>query len=147
MASRLRDNGILCISADGTRGKKFISIPFLGNSFSFPTGIVSLAKFTGSPILPLFCFDAEDGRTCLVIRPAVQISPDWQREAASENGIRQFITLLEFYVRKYPEQYRKWDHSSPGQANTEERSFIRCEAQPTIRSVHLNCDSNRFTEV
>ena len=133
MASRLRDDRILCISADGTRGKKFIPIPFLGDFFAFPTGTVSLAKFTGSPILPLFCFDDEDGRTCLVIGPAVQISPDWQREVASENGLRQFITLLEFYVRKYPEQYRKWDYSSPRHANTEQRSFI--EVKPNRGSV------------
>jgi lauroyl/myristoyl acyltransferase len=127
MANRLRDNGILCISADGTRGKKFISFPFLGNSFSFPTGIVSLAKFMGSPILPLFCFDAEDGNVCLVISPAVQISPDWQREVTSENGIRQFMTLLEFYVRKYPEQYRKWDYSLRGRQtpNSEASSEVR----------------------
>jgi lauroyl/myristoyl acyltransferase len=116
MASRLRDNRILCISADGTRGKKFISIPFLGNFFSFPTGIVSLAKFTGTPILPLFCFDTEDGKICLVIGPSLQIPPDLQREEALENGIRQFIAVLESYVRKYPEQYRKWDYSSPRKA-------------------------------
>jgi lauroyl/myristoyl acyltransferase len=128
MASRLRDNRILCISADGTRGKKFISLPFLGNSFSYPTGIVSLAKFTGSPILPLFCFDDEEGGTCLVIGPAVQISPDWQREVASENGIRQFITLLESYVRSYPEQYRKWDYSSPA-AGTHPTAKLRADVK------------------
>ncbi len=113
MVSRLRNNGILCISADGTRGHKFISVSLLGRTVSFPTGAVSLAKVTNTPILPLFCFADITGRTSLTILPPLQIPSDLQREEALENGIHQFVGLLESYVRMYPEQYRKWDYFSP----------------------------------
>jgi lauroyl/myristoyl acyltransferase len=128
MVSRLRNNDILCISADGTRGHKFISVSLLGRTVSFPTGAVSLAKLTNTPILPLFCFADTTGRTKLVILPPLQIPSDLQREEALENGIHQFVGLLESYVRMYPEQYRKWDYSSPRQTNTENRSFIPTKA-------------------
>jgi lauroyl/myristoyl acyltransferase len=119
LVSRLRNNGILCISADGTRGHKFISLTLLGRTVSFPTGAVSLARITNTPILPLFCFADATGTTKLTIMPPLQIPSDLQREDALENGIHQFVALLESYVRMYPEQYRKWDYSS-----ARNRSFI-----------------------
>ncbi len=110
MVSRLRNNGILCISADGTRGHKFIPVPFLGRTVSFPTGIVSLAKISGAPIMPLFCCADANGRTSLNILPPVRIRSDLQREQALETTVLQFSDLLESYVRKYPEQYRNWHY-------------------------------------
>ncbi|MEX0805590.1 MAG: lysophospholipid acyltransferase family protein [Candidatus Binatia bacterium] len=108
MANRLRNNGILCISADGPRGHKFISVPFLGRTVSIPTGIASLAKVSGAPIMPLFCYADAKGRTSLNILPPVRIPSDLQREEALETTVLQFTDLLESYVRRYPEQYRNW---------------------------------------
>ncbi len=111
LVSRLRKNRILCISADGTRGHKFISVSLLGRTVSLPTGAVSLARITNAPIFPLFCFADASGGTKLTILPPLQISSASQREEVLENGVRQFVALLESYVRMYPEQYRKWDYS------------------------------------
>lgn len=111
MIARLRNNGILCISADGTRGHKFISATLLGRKTSFATGVVSLARITGTPILPLFCF-ADTMGTKLTILPPLEVPPDLQRDKAVEYCIHQFVALLESRVRKYPEQYRKWDYSA-----------------------------------
>lgn len=128
MVSRLKNNRILCISADGTRGHKFISVSLLGRAVSFPTGAVSLAKVTNTPILPLFCFADTTGTTKLTVLPPLQIPSDLQREEALENGIHQFVGLLESYIRMYPEQYRKWDYSSPRQTNTENRGLTLTKA-------------------
>jgi Bacterial lipid A biosynthesis acyltransferase len=108
--SRLKNNRVVCISADGTRGHRFLSVPFLGRSQSIPTGIVSLARLSATPILPLFCFADNQGKITLVIKPRLQMSPNLRREEALKDGIHQFVALLECYVRMYPEQYRKWDH-------------------------------------
>lgn len=111
MISRLRNNGILCISADGTRGHKFVSVSVLGRKVSFATGAVSLARITNTPILPLFCFADITGRTRLTILPPLQIPPGLQREKALKDAICQFVVLLESHLREYPGQYRKWDYS------------------------------------
>lgn len=113
MLERLKNNGILCLSADGTRGHKFIPVSLLGQTVYFPTGAVSLAKITNTPILPLFCFADTTGRTKLTILPPLQVPSELQREHALEQVILQFVSVLESHVRKYPEQYRKWDYSSP----------------------------------
>jgi lauroyl/myristoyl acyltransferase len=110
LANRLKQNRILCISADGPRGQKFISVPFLGRTLAFPTGIVSLAKISGAPILPLFCFADKKGRTKLTILPPVEISSEWEREQALERAILQFTAVLDGYIRRYPEQYRNWHY-------------------------------------
>jgi lauroyl/myristoyl acyltransferase len=109
----LKNNRVVCLSADGTRGHRFVSIPFLGRSFSIPTGIANLARLSATPILPIFCFADNRGKTALVIKPPLQMSPNLQREEALKDGVQQFFALLECYVRMYPEQYRKWNHSSP----------------------------------
>lgn len=111
MLDRLKNNRILCLSADGTRGHKFIPVSLLGRTISFPTGTVSLARITNTPILPLFCFADTTGRTNLTILPPLQIPSGLQREQALEQVLLQFVTVLESHVRKYPEQYRKWDYS------------------------------------
>ena len=112
LVNRLKNNGILCISADGTRGQKFISAPVLGRPNLFPTGILNLARFTGTPILPLFCYVDKKERTSLVILPPLKVPSGLQREDALENGVQQFAAQLESYVRTYPEQYRRWDSST-----------------------------------
>jgi lauroyl/myristoyl acyltransferase len=115
MISRLRNNGILCISAEGTRGHKFVSTALFGRGISCATGAVSLARITDTPILPLFCF-ADTMGTKLTILPALEVPRRLQRDKAAEYCIHQFVALLESRVRKYPEQYRKWDYSSASQS-------------------------------
>lgn len=138
MVSRLRKNGILCISADGTRGHKFVSVPLLGQALLFPTGTVNLARFAGSPILPIFCFADEKERTSLIILPPVKVSSDSQREDALENGIHQFVALLESYVRMYPEQYRRWDYSLSSKDNLRKRGLMNVNTSKQFNSSSFN---------
>lgn len=112
MLDQLKNNGILCLSADGTRGHKFIPASLLGQTVSFPTGAVSLAKISGASMLPLFCFADAEGTTRLDILPPVQIRCDGEREQGLEKSVLEFTSLLESYLKNYPEQYRNWHYFS-----------------------------------
>jgi predicted LPLAT superfamily acyltransferase len=110
MLERLKTNAILCLSADGTRGYKFVSVPLFGRMCFFPTGAVSLAKFSGAPMLPIFCYAESDGIIRLEILPALRIRSDGERDRESERAVFEYTNLLRGYVRSYPEQYRNWHH-------------------------------------
>jgi hypothetical protein len=105
----LKQNGIICISADVGRGHKLIPVRFLGRTEFFPTGMVSLAKLTGATILPLFCIQESVTTTpCLIIEPPVCLENDVDRESSLKKAVIQYARLLESYIMKYPEQYRSW---------------------------------------
>jgi lauroyl/myristoyl acyltransferase len=104
---RLRRNDIICISADGIVGVKFIPVPFFGRTVFFPTGIISVARLSGTTVLPLFCVQV-DGQPTLIIEPAVPIDVTEDRERSSKNAAIHYMNLLESYIKAYPEQYRNW---------------------------------------
>jgi lauroyl/myristoyl acyltransferase len=106
LQERLRQNAIVCITADGTTGQRFVPLPFLGGTVFFPTGMVSLARISRAPILPMFCFREDSGER-LVIETPIVIEDD-DRERGTREAVARYARLLESYVRRYPEQYRNW---------------------------------------
>ena len=111
LGERLKQNGIICISADARRGHKFIPVPFLGHTDFFPTGMVSLGKLTGAAILPLFCIQESGDTVRVIIESPIPIETDGDRERCLEQTIMRYASLLESYIKKYPEQYRNWNFS------------------------------------
>lgn len=108
LAERLKHNGIICVSADGRGGHKIIPIDFLGRTDSFSTGMVSLAKLSGATILSLFCIQQNGGQACVIIEPPIRVDTEGDRERCLEKAVVQYASLLESYIKKYPEQYRNW---------------------------------------
>lgn len=109
LLERLRRNGILVVSGEGRIGQKTVGAEFLGRMSSFPTGLISLSRMAGAPILPIFCIQGEVADAQLIIEAPIKIDPEAEREEAAENGIRQYLHLLESYIRAAPEMYYAWD--------------------------------------
>jgi lauroyl/myristoyl acyltransferase len=109
LLERLRRNEIICISADGRIGSKFVPITFLGRKDAFPTGIASLARTSGATILPLFCVEERPNLPSLSIESPIPMDQPGDREASVERAILQYISVAESYIRRYPEQYRAWN--------------------------------------
>jgi lauroyl/myristoyl acyltransferase len=105
---RTEANAILCITADGKEGSRFVRGELCGIRERFATGMVTLARGCGAPILPLFCFGAYGGAIRVVIEPPLKISPGGRRDEEIESAIREYARLLESYMRRYPAQYRNW---------------------------------------
>ena len=111
LGERLRQNGIICISADARRGRKFVAVSILGHTLFFPTAMVSLAKLNGAAILPLFCIQESEETARFIIEPPIPIDHDEDRERCLELAILRYASLLESYIQQYPEQYRNWSFS------------------------------------
>jgi lauroyl/myristoyl acyltransferase len=108
LLGRLRQNEIICISAEGRIGYGFIPVTFLGRRDLFPTGVVSLARLSGATILPLFCLQGEANLPSLIVERPIQINPEGDRQCSAERSILQYLSLMESYIKSYPEQYRNW---------------------------------------
>lgn len=107
MMDCLTGNGILCAAGDGRVGQKQIRIWFLGHQIPFSTGLVSMARLTGAPILPLFCYQQSD-RLCLEIGAPLDLPADMPREDLQRAVLQQYAAQLETHIREFPEQYRNW---------------------------------------
>jgi lauroyl/myristoyl acyltransferase len=105
---RLQENVVLCSAADGHYGQRPMLVQFLGQVEPFQPGMLSLAKLSGSPILPMFCFRHSDGTMRLVIEGPIQTETDSDRERGLREALTRYVHLLESYVRQYPGQYRNW---------------------------------------
>ena len=104
----LRQGAVVCTSSDGPLGQRFVVVPFLGHDQAFAAGVVSLARASGAPLLPLFCFEDPPGQPRLVVEAPVVIESGPARDRAIEAALRHYTSLLEGYVRRYPAQYRNW---------------------------------------
>ena len=104
----LRDGHIVCSASDGTMGQNFVEVPVLGGTARFATGVITLARASGAPLLPMFCFAPRPGHTTLVIEPAIPIATKDTRDQTLQDAIAEYARLLESYVMRYPTQYRGW---------------------------------------
>jgi lauroyl/myristoyl acyltransferase len=105
---RLQRNAIVCAAGDAKYGRRLIPLQFLGFSEVFPTGLVTLANISGASILPMFCFREHNGEAGVVIEKPIRIDPAADRERKVAAGVALYVSMLEGYIRRYPEQYRNW---------------------------------------
>jgi len=110
LMDRLKQNAIICITGDVGLGQKLVPQKFFGRNILFPTGMVSLAKISGASILPIFCIQEENNEPSLIIENPIPIASGADRESILENSILQYISLLESYIRRYPENHRSWHY-------------------------------------
>jgi lauroyl/myristoyl acyltransferase len=104
----LRRNAIVCITADAAFGERLLTAPVLGAPKRFATGMVTLARTAGAPLLPLFCVREDDGRVRVIVEPPVPMAPRGDRHAICDAAIRHYAALFESYLRRHPDQYRSW---------------------------------------
>jgi lauroyl/myristoyl acyltransferase len=104
LVSVLQDNRVLCLSGEGRIGRKTVLLPFLGGQRQFVTGVMSLAKHSGAPLLPMFCWRDDDGQVTLAIEQPIEVEGSGAAEAAAA----AYSRLLERYVRRYPSEYYGW---------------------------------------
>ena len=104
----LKDNGVVCVSGDGRFGKNLVELPFFDRLNVYTTGVASLSRLSGAPLLPVFCIAGPDGALCLSVEPALALARDKGGERSPADGIAEYMRRLEAHIRQQPGQYRQW---------------------------------------
>jgi len=130
---RLAQNQILCIAGDGLTGQKFVTVRYLGQSFRFATGMVSLAKATGAALHPIFCVPGEGGGYVLTVGERILAGRGGDREEMAREAVLSFARSLEELIRRFPNHYRNWHQ-------------VALEGNLNRKSVSLSGQSNGHDE-
>jgi lauroyl/myristoyl acyltransferase len=106
----LADNGVVTVTASGA-GRKALVLPLLGGTIRLAMGAAHLALETRAALIPLHTVPHAGGYT-------VHCGPDLNTvEVAPGSGemnrmAREYITLLEAFVREHPSHWRGWFNPS-----------------------------------
>jgi len=114
----LASNRIICSAGDGDWGERHLSLSFLGGIRRFPTGMVSLSRATGAPIIPLIAVREPEGNLKVVLEAPLRIKPESGREEATREGLTEFAAVLERWISSYPGLYRNWQSLAQAQVRS-----------------------------
>ncbi len=106
----LEQNAIVCVAIEGRIKRKHVMLPFLGTLRPFATGLVSLARLSRAPLLPLYCTATTDGRLAVEIGAPVALPGDAAgRDEVILGVLTAQVAALEARIRKNPEWYWGWN--------------------------------------
>jgi lauroyl/myristoyl acyltransferase len=101
----LKDGGIVMQTGDGWHSASFVEVPFLGRTLPFPTGMMSVARLTGAPVVPFFGGDRAARMTFTLEEPfRVGRGP-----GELEQAVARYAARLEAHIRA---NLAEWDHWS-----------------------------------
>jgi hypothetical protein len=106
---RLKSNEIVSITAGAWEGSRLAQVELLGGTLELAVGAPGLARIAGSTLLPVFTVRGPaDDTTRVIIERPLSIPAEGGKDEAVQDAVRQFGTLLEDYVRRYPDEWRDW---------------------------------------
>jgi KDO2-lipid IV(A) lauroyltransferase len=99
-----------------------IFVDFFGIPACTASGLARIALRTDAAVVPTFTiWDADLKKYRLRFDPAVELVRSGDLEAEIQANTQKFTTIIEDYVRRYPEQWlwvhRRWKTRPPGQAS------------------------------
>jgi KDO2-lipid IV(A) lauroyltransferase len=97
---RLREGGIVLLAGDHVSAPDAEPFDFLGGRASFSLWPARLARASGAPIVPAFCFRTAEGRYRIRLESPIFPADRSPREITSE-----LVKVFESYVREFPEQW------------------------------------------
>jgi KDO2-lipid IV(A) lauroyltransferase len=103
----LEKNGIVGILSDQDAGKKGTFVNFFGRLTSTHRGAFSLSRKTGAIIIPTFMVRIKGPYHKLILESPIEVPID--NESGEIEAIQTFTSVLEKYIRAYPEQWL-WLH-------------------------------------
>lgn len=104
----LHDKHIVGILSDQDAGKNGVFVDFFGRPTSSHSGPIEIAKHTGSIILPNFIVRTKGPYHKLYLEEYIDFRNTDSEDAVKEN-LQKFMSLLESYIRKHPDQWL-WLH-------------------------------------
>jgi KDO2-lipid IV(A) lauroyltransferase len=104
----------LAYDRDITRTGPFVN--FFGVPTQMPDGAVQLALKYGCPVIMGFSVRQQDNKSVVYIEPPLEFASTGQAELDICAGVQQMTSILEKYIRQYPDQWlmfqRIWDETN-----------------------------------
>lgn len=100
----LQAGAVVAQTGDGWHSASFVDAPFLGRMLPFPTGVMSLARLTGVPVIPLFAAGPAS-RMEFVIEEPFRVG---RGASELEQAIRRYAARLDQHVRAWPAAWEHW---------------------------------------
>jgi KDO2-lipid IV(A) lauroyltransferase len=109
----LRANEIVLIPMDQNHGSKAgVFVEFFGLPSGTASGPAIFAMRTGSPILPIFTIRTGKDIHEVIVEPFFYLEQKATDEETVQVNIQKITTIIERYIRKYPEEWgwmhRRW---------------------------------------
>ncbi|MBU1862137.1 MAG: mitochondrial fission ELM1 family protein [Candidatus Omnitrophica bacterium] len=105
----LRHNEIVAFASDQSGGPDGVYVDLFDRKTSTPPGVISIAQRTGCVVLPAFIVRKQKGRQHVCVHEPLEIPATGNAKEDVKVGLRNYLQLLEQYVRKYPDQWL-WGH-------------------------------------
>jgi predicted LPLAT superfamily acyltransferase len=100
----LEEGAIVAQTGDGWHSASFVDAPFLGRVLPFPTGVMSVARTAGVPVVPMFA-TGRARRMMFVMEAPFEVS---REPGALDGAVIGYAARLDSYVRARPETWEHW---------------------------------------
>ena len=101
----LRGNGLLALLGDLDFTGNGIPLDFFGNKRFIPKGPAVLSYRIGSAVVPVFLVREEGDTFRLILEKPIYPDCNMDEETAVVDLTKKYISLIEFYIRRYPDQW------------------------------------------
>lgn len=145
----LREKKMVGVLGDQSAGKtEGILLPFFGRRTTVPTGAFQLAHRTDAFIMPFFIVRTGGPEHEVYSEEVLEDDPSLAPDARVEFQARQYLKVLEGFIRKFPNQWlwenKRWKYSwdrkivilSDGKAGHAKQSEVVAEMLSDFREFH-----------
>ena len=101
----LRENKLIALLGDRGFGEKGMVMDFFGKPTALPKGPAAISLKSGAALVPGFVFRNKDDTCTLKFEKAIEFSPSGNKDADIKTLIVKYKSVIEEYIRKYPEQW------------------------------------------
>lgn len=105
----IRKGGIVCFYLDQHAGNG-VEVEFFGEKVFAPVGAAVFARKFKCPVIGIFTHREENGKHKIVIEGPYELNFTSSSSRDIEEMTAFFMKRVEYYVRKYPEQWFTWLH-------------------------------------
>ena len=108
----IQQNQFILLASDQDAGSRGVFVDFMGRPASAPQGPALFHIKTGVPLMVMLTIRQKDGRYITTLKKLPALALSGNKEDDVRNITQAYYTIIEEYVRKYPEQYfwmhRRW---------------------------------------
>lgn len=116
LVSLLRENRCVAMALDvpPSLAKNKLPVRFLGEACCFPSGLLTLSKLTGAPIIPFFTIrdPSHWAKHRIILQPPLALS------GQANKDLQLCVQSLESMIRRFPDHWNLWEAFSEFQPET-----------------------------